>query len=100
MAERWNLKRLTRADALVVGGICLLLVVLVPVLAVKPREQSIRRLCSANLAQIGKTMLVYAHDYEGALPRAGGPGTTWGIVPCWDASDRHQAFGLDAKGDD
>jgi hypothetical protein len=97
MAERWNLKRLTRADALVVGGICLLLVVLVPVLMVKPREQSIRRLCGANLAQIGKTMLVYANDYQGALPRAGGPTTTWGPVVMWAAPNRRHAFGLDAQ---
>ena len=96
MAERWNWKRLTRADALVVGGICLLLVVLASILAVKPREQSIRRLCGANLAQIGKTMLAYANDYQGALPRAGGPTTTWGQVARWDAPDRYKAFGLDA----
>jgi hypothetical protein len=98
MAERWNVKRFTRADALVVGGICLLLAVLVPVLALKPREQSIRRLCGANLAQIGKTMLVYANDYQGALPRAGGPTTTWGPTPVWDAPDRYHAFGLDTEG--
>jgi hypothetical protein len=92
MAERWNLKRLTRVDALVVGGICLLLIVLVPILAVKPRKQSIRRLCGANLGQIGKTMLAYANDYQGALPRAGGPATTWGSTPGWDAPDRYHAF--------
>jgi hypothetical protein len=92
MAERWNWKRLTRADALVVGGICLLLVVLAPILAVKPRAQSIRRLCGANLAQIGKIMLAYANDYQGALPRAGGPTTTWGSTPAWDAPDHYHAF--------
>ena len=95
MAERWNLKRFTRADALVVGGICLLLVVLVPVLLAKPREQSIRQLCAANLAQIGKTMLAYANDYQGALPRAA---ATWGAVPNWEAPNRYMAFSLDVKG--
>jgi len=99
MNERWNLKRFTRADALVVGGICLFLIVLVPILALRPLEQSIRRLCGANLAQIGKTMLAYANDYQGALPRAGGPTTTWGPVAMWDASSRYMAFGLDAKAD-
>jgi hypothetical protein len=99
MAERWNWRRLTRADALVVGGICLLLIVLVPILAVKPREQSIRQLCGANLAQIGKIMLAYANDYQGALPRAGGPTTTWGQVARWDVLDRRRAFSLDAKGE-
>ncbi len=98
MTEQWNLKRLTRADALVVGGICLLLIVLVPVLMVRPRKQSIRRLCGANLAQIGKAMLVYANDCQGALPRAGGPSTTWGPVAMWPAPDRYRAFGLTVDG--
>jgi prepilin-type processing-associated H-X9-DG protein len=98
MAERWNLKRLTRVDVLVVGGICLLLLVLVPILAVMPREQAIRRLCAANLAQIGKTMLAYAKDHQSALPRAGGPTTAWGSVAAWTASNRHRAFDLAADG--
>jgi hypothetical protein len=98
MAERWNLKRLTRVDVLAVGGICLLLIVLVPILLAKPRKQSIRRVCGANLAQIGKTMLVYANDYEGALPRAGGPTTMWGPTANWTAPDRYRAFGVAADG--
>jgi hypothetical protein len=76
MAERWNLKGLTRADVLVAGAVCLFLITLVPVLLAKPREQSIRQLCGANLAQIGKTMLIYANDYQKALPRANGPTTS------------------------
>jgi len=95
MAEQWNLKRLTRADVLVVGAVCLLLIALVPVLLAKPREQSGRRLCGANLAQIGKTMLAYANDYQGALPRAA---ATWGAVPNWKSPNRYAAFNLDAKG--
>jgi hypothetical protein len=97
MAERWNPKGLTRADVLVAGAACLLLTVLVPMLLAKPREQSIRQLCGANLAQIGKTMLVYANDYQGALPRAGGPTTVWGMIPNWMAPNRYMAFGLNAK---
>jgi len=97
MAERWNRKGLTRVDVLVAGVVCLLLTVLVPVLLAKPREQSVRRLCAANLAQIGKTMLAYANDYQGALPRAGGPTTLWGMIPNWMASNRYMAFGLNAK---
>ena len=80
------------------GAVCLLLIVLVPVLLAKPREQSIRRLCGASLAQIGKTMLVYANDYEGTLPRAGGSNTAWGPPPNWMALTRYQAFGLSADG--
>ncbi len=95
MAERWNLTGLTRADVLVAGVTCLLLIALVPVLLAKPREQSLRRLCGANLAQIGKTMLAYANDYQGTLPRAA---ATWGAVPNWKAPNRYAAFSLDVKG--
>jgi hypothetical protein len=94
MAERWNLKRLTRVDVLVAGAVCLLLVALVPMLLAKSREQSIRRLCAANLSQIGKTMLIYANDHEGALPRAGGPTTIWGPTPNWTAVGRYTAFDI------
>jgi len=97
MAERWNLKGLTRVDVLVAGVVCLLVTILVPVLLAKPREQSVRLLCGANLAQIGKTMFAYANDYQGALPRAGGPTTLWGIIPSWMATNRYVAFGLNAK---
>jgi hypothetical protein len=97
MAEHWHLKGLTRVDVLVVGAVCLLLIDLVPVLLAKPRERSIRQLCGANLAQIGKTMFLYANDYQGALPRAGGPTTTWGSVLNWKSPNRYAAFGLDAK---
>ena len=99
MEERWNLRRVTRLDALIVGAICLLLIALVPVLFAKPREQSVRLLCGANLAQIGKAMLIYANDYEGALPRAGGPYATWGAVANWTTPNRYQAFGLNARGE-
>jgi hypothetical protein len=95
MAERWNLKGLTRADVLVVGAVCLLLIALVPMLLAKPREQSVRQLCGANLAQIGKTMFAYANDYQGALPRAA---ATWGAVPNWKSPNRYAAFNLDVKG--
>jgi len=97
MAERWNRKRLTRADALVVGATCLLLILLVPALLGKPREQSVRELCEANLAQIGKIMLLYANDHGDALPRTGGPTTLWGPVPNWAALPRYPAFGLNAN---
>jgi hypothetical protein len=98
MAERWNRRGLTRVDVLVAGAVCLLLIALVPVLLAKPRERSIRQLCGANLAQIGKTMFLSATDYQGALPRAGGPTTMWGPVVVWDAANRYMAFGLNADG--
>jgi len=96
MAEPHSSRRLTRADVLVAAITCLLLILLVPVLFAKPREASVRRLCAANLTQIGKAMLVYANDYEDELPRAGGRNTVWGgLSPTgWTATDRRTAFGL------
>jgi hypothetical protein len=94
MAEKRNLRGLTRIDALVAGVACLVLVLLVPVLLGKPRERSIRTVCAANLAQIGKTMFVYANDNDDALPRAGGPTTLWGLTPNWAGFSRQQAFGV------
>lgn len=94
MAEKRGLRGFTRLDALVSGAACLVLVLLVPVLLGKPRERSVRMACAANLAQIGKTTFVYAADYEGVLPRAGGATTRWGMTVNWEAPDRYRAFGL------
>jgi hypothetical protein len=58
-----------------------------------------RRLCGANLSEIGKAIVVYANDYDGALPVAGGPGTVWGPgIADWKANNRAGAFGLDPNG--
>jgi len=94
MAEQHNLSTLSRADAMAIMATGLLLILLVPVLFAKPREQATRRLCAANLGQIGKAMLMYAGDNDGVLPRAGGPRTVWGGTPNWIASDCRAAFGL------
>jgi len=102
MAEQRSSRRLTRADVLVAAITCLLLILLVPVLFARPRERTVRRLCAANLAQIGKAMLVYAGEYEGALPRAGGPRTKWLGMPyslAWKAPDRRIAFNVSSSGE-
>jgi len=98
MAEQDSSRTLTRADAVVIAAMCLLLTLLVPVLFARPREQGMRRLCAANLAQIGKAMFVYADDYAGKLPRAGGRNTAWGSTANWAGFDRRMAFGLKADG--
>ena len=98
MAEQCGSKGLSRADVLVAAVVCLLLIVLVPVLFAKPREQSVRKLCAANLAQIGKAMFVYANDYEDELPRAGGRNTVWGNTANWTAADRRTAFAMSVDG--
>jgi len=43
-------------------------------------------------------MFAYANDYEGALPRAGGPTTVWGPIRNWAAANRYEAYGLSADG--
>lgn len=98
MGERCSLRRPGRVDVLVAVALCLLLILLVPVLMAKLREQSIRRVCAANLSQIGKTMFLYANDYKGALPRAGGPTTTWGPIPNWMANNFYSACAISADG--
>ena len=50
--------------------------------------------CCNNLSAIGKAMLAYANDYNGALPRAGGRNAVWGPTYHWNATDREGAFGL------
>ncbi len=98
MAERHGLRRLTPADVLAVATACLLLILLVPVLFARPREQSMRALCGANLAQMGKAMFLYAGDNEGILPRAGGHNSLWGMTPNWTGMNRWLAFNLAMDG--
>ena len=91
-------KGLTLVELLVVIAIIALLTsILVPALS-RTREVAARLACGTNLSGIGKAMMVYAHDNEGRLPRAGGPQSTWGITKLWSAPDRRSAFGL-AMGD-
>ncbi len=94
MAKQNGTRRLSRVDALALTASCLLLVVLVPVLFAKPRARASRVLCGANLGQIGKAMLIYANDYDGVLPHAGGRYTIWGPVLDWVAPNRWIAYGV------
>jgi hypothetical protein len=58
------------------------------------RELAFRTMCGANLATLGKAMLVYANDYEEELPRSGGRSNQWvSQIPAWNATNRFQAFG-------
>ena len=88
---------LTRADVLAVGVLGVFLSVMTALLASRPREQASRALCRAFLGKIGKAMLVYANDYDGALPRAGGSNSDWGAVT-WDADGYHTAYGVGVDG--
>jgi len=56
---------------------------------------STRMLCGTNLSGLGKAMLIYANDYDDALPSAGGPNGQWvARSPWWAADNRKDAYGL------
>ncbi|HUS72704.1 MAG TPA: zinc-ribbon domain-containing protein [Sedimentisphaerales bacterium] len=58
-----------------------------------------RMVCSSNLAQIGRAMLVYNSGYDDPLPQAGGPGTIWQPkINDWRGRDRISAFNLKPDG--
>jgi hypothetical protein len=57
-----------------------------------------RRVCSSNLAQIGRAMLVYNGDYDHDIPQAGGPTTKWGTTPNWQAESRFTAYNMQPDG--
>jgi len=51
--------------------------------------------CGTNLSGLGKAMLIYANDYDDALPSAGGPNGRWvSRLPWWAAGSREDAYGL------
>ncbi|MEN6574767.1 MAG: hypothetical protein ABFD90_00380 [Phycisphaerales bacterium] len=98
MAEQHRSRGFTRADALVAGVICLVLVLLVPIVQAMTEAHYIRSTCGNNLSQIGRMMLIYANDYDDELPRAGGPTSLYGALGNWTAPNRYLAYGLAADG--
>ena len=99
MAEQDNRKRFTRVDVLVVLAVGVLVLLLAMPLFSGSHERAVRMVCKTNLSKLGKVMRIYANDYEGAFPRAGGPSTRWGITLNWMAPDRYMAFGIDRRDD-
>ncbi len=72
--------------------------ILMPALA-RTRQLAFRMTCGTNLSGIGKAMILYANDFDGELPRAGGRSTEWAAsTPNWAGADRRRAFDL-AMGD-
>jgi len=48
---------------------------------------------------VGKAIIIYANDYDGALPRAGGRNSQWSMmIPNWMANNRFSAYGLAPDG--
>ena len=67
----------TLVELLVVIAIIALLVgILMPTLA-RVKQLAQQLVCSTNLANIGKAMMVYANDYEDEYPIAGGGQAVW-----------------------
>lgn len=71
----------------------LMMGIMLPALA-RVRQLAFRMTCGTNLSAIGKAIHFYVNDYEDELPRAGGPTTSWGYTPNWQADDRFTAFGV------
>ena len=63
----------------VIGIIAVLMGILLPALSAVRRTAQ-RVVCGSNLAGIGKAMLLYANEYGGEFPRAGGAGSQWGTT--------------------
>jgi type II secretory pathway pseudopilin PulG len=78
----------------VIGIIAVLMGILLPALSAVKRTAQ-RVVCGSNLAGLGKAMLLYANDYGGDYPRAGGAGSTWstkGEIDSW-ASQTGRQYG-------
>jgi len=79
--------------------VVLLCLLFLPRIFLRPRSTAYRMTCGTNLSRIGKAMLIYANDYDGKLPRAGGRGTIWQPkINNWQASDRITAYNLQPDG--
>jgi type II secretory pathway pseudopilin PulG len=76
----------------VIGIIAVLMGILLPALSAVKRAAA-KVVCGSNLAGIGKALLVYANDYGGDYPRAGGAGSTWstkGEIDLWTSQTGKQ----------
>jgi len=98
MARPYNSKDLTSIEVLILVVLGVFLLAILPAARRKARTDATDTACARNLAELGKAMFVYASDYDGHLPRAGGPSSEWGIT-AWDAPDRHYAYGLSQSGE-
>jgi prepilin-type N-terminal cleavage/methylation domain-containing protein len=76
----------------VIAIIALLMGILMPALA-RVRQLAFRMTCGTNLSGIGKSMLVYAHDNDDELPKAGTRQAEYGKV-VWNALNAIDAYSM------
>jgi hypothetical protein len=104
MEQISKLKRMTRIDVLIIVFVCvfvsfLILGIVLPALY-KARNTSYRTKCGYNLSAIGKAMKIYAKDYDGEFPRAGGESSIWSPrISNWAADDRYAAHDINPTDD-
>jgi type II secretory pathway pseudopilin PulG len=79
----------------VIGIIAVLMGILLPALSAVKRTAQ-RVVCGSNLSGIGKALLLYANEYGGEYPRAGGAKSYWGTsgdIASW-CSQTGKQYGL------
>jgi len=99
MATLNSARGFTKIEIMVVLLVGMLVLAMIPPVCRRAKSDAARETCRANLAAIGRAMILYANDYEGKLPRSGGWGTTWGKTLQWDAPNRYRAFGMANTGE-
>jgi hypothetical protein len=85
-------------EVAVVVIVCLFLLDVIQVSCRKARHNASRATCAQNLSVIGKAMMSYANDNDGALPRAGGKNSYYGGTANWRGVDRFAALDLKSDG--
>ena len=99
MSGHDNSKNLTFVEVIILVLVCLFLLAVVPPAFQQTRNDASRITCRRNLSLVGKAIIIYANDYDGALPRAGGRNSQWSMmIPNWMANNRFSAYGLAPDG--
>jgi hypothetical protein len=99
MTEQSKTKKLAIVEVLVVVLVCLFIMAVLLLVGHRYRANAFCVECGKNLFEIGTSIRVYADDYDGELPRAGGRKSVWsGRIPQWLADNPFVAYGLNADG--
>ena len=95
MAQQSQSKRMTRIEVLVIVFMCVLFIGVLPLTCRESRSFEHQMTCGMNLSSIGRAIQIYADDYEGDFPRAGGESSVWSPrISNWVADDRYVAYDL------